>query len=58
MVCERESRSTSGMVARYERTPIPRIETYETGRETVIFDGHNPLAWIASGSAIPLDDQA
>lgn len=58
MVCERESRSTSGVIARYERTPIPRIEAYETGPETVIFDGENPLAWIASRSAIPLEEHA
>lgn len=41
-----------------DRTGIPRIEAYESGIETVIFDGKNPLAWIASSSAVPLEQRA
>lgn len=37
---------------------VPRIEAYESGIETVIFDGKNPLAWIASSSAVPLEQRA
>lgn len=40
---------------RNERAPIPRIEAYQTGWETVIFDGENPLAWIASSAAVPVE---
>lgn len=36
---------------------MPQIEAYDTGVETVIFDGENPLAWIASSTALPLEQQ-
>lgn len=36
----------------------PRIEAYQHAGETVIFDGENPLAWIASRDAVPTVQQA
>lgn len=36
---------------------MPRFEAYRSGVETVIFDAENPLAWIASAHALPLDGQ-
>lgn len=48
-----DARSTGG--SEDERTTVPRIEAYETRSTTVIFDGENPLAWIASPGAIRLD---
>lgn len=52
---------------RFQPTPLhgpgedvepPRIEAYKHGGETVIFDGENPLAWIASRDAVPIVQQA
>ncbi len=40
------------------RVAPPRFETYESGPETVIFDGENPLAWIASANAVPVAQRA
>lgn len=57
MVRERESPTAGGRVSK-QATTVPRFETYETGPETVIFDGENPLAWIASRSAISLKQYA
>lgn len=55
---DRGPRTAIDRTGGHERVRIPRIEAYETGLETVIFDGENPLAWIASPAAIPLDQQA
>lgn len=52
---------------RFQRTTLPgrgecveppRIEAYQHAGETVIFDGENPLAWIASRDAVPIVQQA
>lgn len=32
-----------------------RIESYETDGSTVLYDASNPLAWIESTRAVPLD---
>lgn len=32
------------------------VETYETDSGTVLYDARNPLAWIESSFAIPIDE--
>jgi len=35
---------------------IETTEAYETDDGVVLYDAENPLAWIQSGTAVPLDD--
>lgn len=58
MDANRDPRPRPISVERSDRVYVPRIEAYETGPETVIFDGENPLAWIASSAAVPIEQQA
>ena len=32
------------------------VETYETEQGTVLYDAGNPLAWIESSVAVPIDE--
>lgn len=34
------------------------VETYETEQGTVLYDAGNPLAWIESSVAVPIDEAA
>jgi hypothetical protein len=34
------------------------VETYETDQGTVLYDAGNPLAWIESSVAVPIEDAA
>lgn len=35
---------------------LPSVEAYETESGAVIFDAYQPLAWIESSAAVPIDD--
>jgi len=36
--------------------PDEPVETYETEQGTVLYDAGNPLAWIESSVAVPIED--
>ena len=36
------------------RPLVPRIELYEDGKQTVMFDGKNPFAWISARKTVTL----
>ena len=51
----RTVRSPEDESYRSSTTGVPRIEAYEADDRTVIFDGVNPLAWVASSESVRID---
>lgn len=36
---------------------VDSVEAYETDNAVVLFDAHNPLAWLEATTALPLKEQ-
>lgn len=45
--------ATHGIV---EVDGVDSVEAYESGELTVLYDAHDPLAWIESSTAIRIDN--